>query len=64
MKHRKFLRRIAVIFCGIIAAYFLIYTVLSLGGSYQPMLTDLNHAEYGWVPLGFFPGKASGSKLG
>jgi hypothetical protein len=57
MKHRKFLRRATAIFCGIIAAYFMTYAALSLAGSYDVVLSDLNHAEFGWVPCGFYPQK-------
>jgi hypothetical protein len=57
MKHRKILRHLLGFLCGIVAAYFLVYTVLSLNGSYQVVSADLNHAEYGWVPCGFYPPK-------
>ena len=57
MKLRKVLRRLLIFICGIVAAYFLIYAVLSLNGSYQVIAADLNHAAYGWVPYGFYPPK-------
>jgi hypothetical protein len=57
MKHRKTIRRLLQLFCGIVTAYFLIYAVLSLNGSYQVVESDLNHADYGWIPYGFYPPK-------
>jgi hypothetical protein len=57
MKLRRVLRRLLISFCAIVAAYFLIYAVLSLNGSYQVVYSDLRHADYGWVPYGFYPPK-------
>jgi hypothetical protein len=57
MKHRKLLRHLLRLFCGVVAAYLLIYTILSLNGNYQVVLSDLRHVEYGWVPCGFYSQK-------
>jgi hypothetical protein len=59
VKYDKKLRLLPAWICGIVVAYFFIYAVLSLSGSYQVVLADLNHADYGWVPFGFY---ASGHK--
>jgi hypothetical protein len=55
MKSRKTLRRFLKCFCWFIAAYILIYVVLSAFGSYQPFTVGtFGVKQYLWAPRGFY----------
>jgi hypothetical protein len=48
-------RKFSKIFGGLVAAYVLIYAVLTLNGSYQPAAYDLNGVMWReWAPSGFY----------
>jgi hypothetical protein len=55
MKRNKNLRRLLGLCFVVVTSYFLVYAILSFNGSYQVLLADLDHEEYGWIPLGFYP---------
>lgn len=49
----KWLRWMAKIFCGLVIIYISIYTINSINGRYEIMMSDIGRIEgFGWVPSG------------
>jgi hypothetical protein len=51
----KGVRRCGKIFGGLLLVYFLLYSMFSIFGRYQPIAVDVNRVmEYAWAPVGFY----------
>jgi hypothetical protein len=57
-----FKRKLALLLSGLLAAYFVTYSILSLGGHYEPSAVGTFGVErYWWAPIGFYNAKHQAS---